>query len=152
MQYTVTFLAWHICSFCQPFDEAQQLEAAPVQKSIWEEYSGSPHFSKAAGARQFFRAESERVDQHNLMLHYQLGIVDWLSLEEPVRTLSRNTIQDYQDLGVRASLAEQLQNRHPLPSVWMLKTAHTGTYRLIIFFFKSNSREQLCRMFSGILK
>lgn len=153
MQYTVTFLAWHICSFCQPFYEARQLNAAPVQKSIWEEYSGSPRFSKAAGLCNFSREGSEGVDQHNLMLQYQLGIVDGLAVEAPVRALSRNTIQGDKDLGVRVPWPSS-----PKIDILCLQSgcsrqypAHTGTDSLF-FFSKSNSREQVCKMFSGILK
>jgi len=88
----------------------------------------APVSASQQGLCGFSHEGSEGVDQHRLMLQYQLGIVDWLAVEAPARTLCRNTIKGDKDLGVRASMAERPQNRHPSPSVWMLKTAPSSPW------------------------
>lgn len=94
--------------------------------------------ARQQGLCNFSREGSEGVDQHNLMLQYQLGIVDWLAVEAPVRALSRNTIQGDKDLGVRVPWPSS-----PKIDILYLQSgcsreypAHTGTDSLFFFFQK----------------
>ena len=106
--------------------------------------------ARQQGLCNFSHEGSEGVDQHNQMLQYQLGIVDWLAIEAPH---SRNTVEGGKDLGVRAPWpnSPNIDIPHLQSGCSKQHPAHPGANSLF-FFSKSNSREQLHRLLSGILK